>query len=153
MTKKEVLDYVMLSPANTNRAVLSGLLGEFAAGDNKEEIELTATENDVYTPDTGKVYKKVTVNVPVSTNDYTTAEVTLENNEALYTWTLYAPILDSDAVVIDEVSGGGTFMIPLYKGQAILDGTDYSGVPTITGDCVYENYKFVITGDCTIVLA
>lgn len=153
MTKKEVLDYVMLSPANTNRAVLSGLLGEFAAGDNKEEIELTATENDVYTPDTGKVYKKVTVNVPAPASDYTTAEVTLENNEALYTWTLYAPILDSDTVIVDEVSGGGTFMIPLYKGSAILDGTDYSGVPTITGDCVYENYKFVITGDCTIVLA
>lgn len=34
MTKNEVLDYVMLSPANTNRAVLSDLLNEFAAGNS-----------------------------------------------------------------------------------------------------------------------
>lgn len=64
MTKKQILDYVAKTPYNTNLAVLSGMLDAFAAGDNKEEIELTATANDVYTPDEGKVYKKVTVDVP-----------------------------------------------------------------------------------------
>lgn len=154
MTKKEILDYIIETPGNTNRAVLDGMLDTFGISDNKEEIELAATENKVYTPDEGKVYNKVTVNVPEPTNDLTTAEVILENNEALYTWTIYAPILDSDSVVVREVSHGGTFTIPLYKGRAILNGADYAGgTPTITGDCTYENYNFIITGDCTIVFA
>lgn len=151
MTKQDVIEYVMNTPHNTNPAVLSGILDDFGSSDNKQEIELSATENKVYTPDEGKVYNKVTVSVP---SDFTTAEVILENNEALYTWTIYAPILDSNAVIVDEVSNGGTFTMPLYKGSVILDGSDYAGgVPTITGNCVYENYNFIITGDCKIVFA
>lgn len=69
MTKQDILDYVRMTPYNTNIAVLSGMLDEFAKGDNKEEIELTATENKVYTPEEGKVYSKVTVEVPAPSND------------------------------------------------------------------------------------
>lgn len=154
MTKQDIINHILKTPSNTNPAVLSGLLDDFGSSDNKQEVELSATENKVYTPEEGKVYNKVTVNVPAPPSDMTTAEVILENNEALYTWTIYAPILDSNAVIVDEVSGGGTFTMPLYKGQVILDGTDYAGgVPTITGNCVYENNNFIITGDCTIVFA
>ena len=153
MTKQDILKYVKATPYNTNVAVLDGMLETFGNGDNKEEIELEDTENKVYTPDEGKVYSKVTVDVPAPLSDITTAEVILENNEALYTWEIYAPILDSNAIIIDQVSGGGTFTIPLYRGRAVLDGSDYSGVPTITGDCVYEDHNFIITGDCTIVFA
>lgn len=64
MTKQDIINYVMNTPHNTNAAVLSSMLDTFAANDNKEEIELSATENNIYTPETGKVYKKVTVNVP-----------------------------------------------------------------------------------------
>lgn len=154
MTKQDVINHILKTPSNTNPAVLSGILDGFGSSDNKQEIELSATENKVYTPEEGKVYNKVTVNVPAPPSDLTTAEVILENNEALYTWTIYAPILDSNAVIVDEVSHGGTFTMPLYKGSVILDGADYAGgVPTITGNCVYENYKFIITGDCKIVFA
>lgn len=65
MTKKDILDYVVNTPGNTNKAVLSGMLDEFAKGDDKTEVALTASENKVYTPDDGQVYNKVTVNVPV----------------------------------------------------------------------------------------
>ena len=67
MTKQDILEYVRTTPYNTNVAVLDGMLETFGASDNKEEIELAATENKVYTPDEGKVYKKVTVNVPTPT--------------------------------------------------------------------------------------
>lgn len=62
MTKEQILQYAINPPVN--RAVLSGMLDSFASSDNKEEIELTVTENGVvYTPDEGKVYSKVTVDI------------------------------------------------------------------------------------------
>ena len=64
MNKQDIINYAVETPGNTNKAVLSSMLDEFAVSDNKTEIELSATENKVYTPETGKVYNKVTVNVP-----------------------------------------------------------------------------------------
>lgn len=149
MTKKEVLDYVMLSPANTNRAVLSGLLSEFAAGDNKEEIELTATENKVYTPDTGKVYKKVTVNVPAPPSDITTATVTaIYGGDDLDIDYLTIPVIADDVISL-EVINEGTFTVPLYKGVMKI-GTSTS--EATSGDCEKVGDYIVITGDCTITV-
>ena len=56
MTKQEVISYITETPGNTNPAVLSGILDDFGGSDNKQEIELSATENKVYTPAEGKVY-------------------------------------------------------------------------------------------------
>ena len=67
MTKQDILEYLGESPSNTNPAVISGMLEAYAKSDNKEEIELSATETKVYTPASGKVYKKVTVNVEQTT--------------------------------------------------------------------------------------
>lgn len=64
MNKQDIINYAVETPGNTNKAVLSSMLDQFAVSDNKDEIELLATENKVYTPATGKVYNKVTVNVP-----------------------------------------------------------------------------------------
>lgn len=65
MDKQKVMDYILNTPQNTNPAVLSSVLDSLTISDNKEEIELSVTENGVYTPNSGKVYKKATVNVPV----------------------------------------------------------------------------------------
>ncbi len=65
MTKQDIINHILKTPSNTNPAVLSGILDDFGSSDNKQEIELSATENKVYTPAEGKVYNKVTVNVPV----------------------------------------------------------------------------------------
>lgn len=67
MNKQDIINYAVETPGNTNKAVLSSMLDQFVTSDNKEEIELSATENNIYTPATGKVYNKVTVNVPVAT--------------------------------------------------------------------------------------
>ena len=47
-TKKEILDYCTYTPHNTNRHVLSTMLDEFVTSDNKQEIELSATTNNIY---------------------------------------------------------------------------------------------------------
>lgn len=65
MTKQDILDYLQKTPHNTNVNVISSMIDEVATGDNKQEIELLAEENKVYTPTQGKVYNKVTVNVPI----------------------------------------------------------------------------------------
>lgn len=90
MTKQDILEYVRTTPYNTNVAVLDGMLETFGASDNKEEIELAATENKVYTPDEGKVYKKVTVNVPAPPS---AAEVIMPAQ--------YVTITDADVEVTD----------------------------------------------------
>lgn len=150
MTKNEVLDYVMLSPANTNRAVLSGLLGEFAAGDNKEEIELTATENNVYTPDTGKVYKKVTVNVPAPPSDITTAQVTLTyEGGGMVNNYLGFPTIENDAMHCSVENSEGTYTVPLYKGSIAIS-TNGQTATVISGDAEISDGNIIITGDCSL---
>lgn len=149
MTKQDIINYVMNTPHNTNAAVLSSMLDSFVASDNKEEIELSATENNTYTPETGQVYKKVTVNVPAPVSDYSSAEVVIVNNEALYTWEFWLPIIESNQITMEECSNSGTYIVPLYKGTMV---TERGGAPapTVTGDCTYDNGTLTITGDCTI---
>lgn len=150
MTKQDILDYVISTPYNTNKNVLEGMLDEYAESDNKQEIELSATENKVYTPDTGKVYKKVTVNVPAPVSDWTTATVTvvvgdgggLDNNY------LTLPVIESNTLKTMAIYNEGTYTIPLYKGTA--QGYAYRGVDSVSGDCTVSNDGLIITGDCTI---
>ena len=47
MTKKQILDYVMSSPWNTNPAVLSDMLDAFAESDNVDTSDATATASDI----------------------------------------------------------------------------------------------------------
>lgn len=65
MNINETIKFILRNKDSLNPAVLKTVLNDLAAGDNKEEIELSVTENGTYTPDEGKVYKKVTVNVSV----------------------------------------------------------------------------------------
>ena len=154
MTKQEVIKYLTETPGNTNPAVLSSILNEFAGSDNKEEIELSATENTVYTPDEGKVYKKVTVNVPAPASDWTSATITIENNIALYQGSCIMSVLTDNNVAAVDVSAGGTYTVPLYKGVAIAE---YSGLDTpivygdITDNSEQGSHTLTITGDGSIL--
>ena len=150
MTKQEVINYITETPGNTNAAVLSSILNEFGASDNKQEIELSATENKVYTPAEGKVYNKVTVNVPAPASDYSSAQVVINNDEALFTWAIWLPIIESNQITMEECSNSGTYVVPLYKGTMVTEERGGAPAPTITGNCTYDNGTLTITGDCTI---
>ena len=52
---------------NVPEDMMNKTWGEATSGGDVTLVELSATENKVYTPDEGEAYKKVTVNVPVPT--------------------------------------------------------------------------------------
>jgi molybdopterin-binding protein len=64
MAMNETIKFILQNKDSLNPAVLRTVLDDFGISDNKAEIELLAQENNVYTPAEGKVYNKVTVNVP-----------------------------------------------------------------------------------------
>ena len=148
MTKQEVINYIVETPGNTNPAVLSSILNEFGASDNKQEIELSATENKVYTPEEGKVYNKVTVNVPAPPSDITTATVTaIYGGDDLDIDYLTIPIIVNDVISIDAITEG-IFTVPLYKGVMKIGTTSEA----TSGNCEKVGDYIIITGDCTITV-
>ena len=64
MAMNETIKFILQNKDSLNPAVLRTVLDDFGISDNKAEIDLLAQENKVYTPAEGKVYNKVTVNVP-----------------------------------------------------------------------------------------
>ena len=148
MTKQEVINYIVETPGNTNPAVLSSILNEFGASDNKQEIEFLATENGVFTPHEGKVFNKVTVNVPAPPSDITTATVTaIYGGDDLDIDYLTIPTIVNDVISIDTITEG-TFTVPLYKGVMKIDTTSEA----TSGDCEKVGDYIIITGDCTITV-
>ena len=164
MTKQEVINYITETPGNTNPAVLSSILNEFGVSDNKQEIELSATENKVYTPAEGKVYNKVTVNVPAPPSDLSTAEVTLINSSGYQTF-IYAPTYfdnesghSSNYYVYLDGQNEVVLDIILYKGEAFISSEDNvhwfftDAIGDIEIDSQGSNLAFV-RGNGTITLA
>ncbi len=148
MTKEDIINYVLKTPSNTNPAVLSGILDDFGGSDNKQEIELSATENKVYTPAEGKVYNKVTVNVPAPPSDITTATVTaIYGGDDLDIDYLTIPIIANDIISIDAITEG-VFTVPLYKGVIKIGTTSEA----TSGNCEKVGDYIIITGDCTITV-
>lgn len=149
MTKQDIIDYIVKTPSNTNPAVLLGILDGFGSSDNKQEIELSATENKVYTPEEGKVYNKVTVNAPAPPSDITTATVTaIYGGGDLDIDYLAIPTIADNVISIDEITEG-VFTVPLYKGVMKIDA---GGSEATSGNCENVGGYIVITGDCTITV-
>lgn len=97
-------------------------------------------------------------------SDFSTAEVTFINSESgkLYTVNPVWPAIAEDGLkypdgtVSIDVASSHTFMIPMYKGRAVvspdcISDSDTQVMPTFTGGVEFdESYNFVITGDGTI---
>lgn len=149
-TKKEILDYCTYTPHNTNRHVLSTMLDEFVTSDNKQEIELSATANNIYTPASGKVYNKVTVNVPqptgkITINDngtnidiaqYATADVVVSGGGATtYVYELYDFTEEEDLhIFVPDVGATDCLVQELYKSDfatetyGFMEGRNYISI-------------------------
>ena len=148
MTKQEVINYITKTPGNTNPAVLSTILNEFGVSDNKQEIEFLATENGVFTPHEGKVFNKVTVNVPAPPSDITTATVTaIYGGDDLDIDYLTIPTIANNVISIDTITEG-VFTVPLYKGVMKIGTTSEA----TSGNCEKIGDYIIITGDCTITV-
>ena len=148
MTKQEVINYITETPGNTNPAVLSSILNEFGVSDNKQEIEFLATENGVFTPHEGKVFNKVTVNVPAPPSDITTATVTaIYGGDDLDIDYLTIPTIANNVISIDAITEG-VFTVPLYKGVMKIGTTSEA----TSGNCEKVGDYIIITGDCTITV-
>lgn len=149
MNKQDVINYVVESPQNTNPAVLSTILDNFSVSEAKKEIELLATENGVFTPHDGKVFNKVTVNVPPTPSDITTATVTaIYGGDDLDIDYLTIPVIADNVISIDEITDG-VFTVPLYKGVMKIEA---GGSEATSGNCEIVGDYIVITGDCTITV-
>lgn len=163
-TKKEILDYCTYTPHNTNRHVLSTMLDEFVTSDNKQEIELSATANNIYTPASGKVYNKVTVNVPqptgkITINDngtnidiaqYATADVAVSGGGATtHTYELYDFTEEEDLhIFVPDVGTTDCLVQELYKSDfatetyGFMEGRNYI---SILGE-IPNGYELYIDG-------
>lgn len=135
MTKNDILAYVTETPTNTNRAVLSHMLDSFESGDNKQEIELLAQENKVYTPAEGKVYNKVTVNVPASTpgSECEILEFTVDEVTGYYT-----SVKTVGEIIADNAT---TPQGILFEQDFAYRATGMGAQATIVGGSIYKlNY-------------
>jgi len=138
MTKQDILDYLQKTPHNTNVNVVGGMIDEVATGDNKQEIELLAVENKVYTPATGKVYNKVTVNVPEIQLDTLLDTITLTENGST-----------------NAQTGRGfktvNVNVPDFKPTFTLAETEESGIYTLTCSVTRSIITSKAYGMCTLI--
>lgn len=133
MDKNDIIEYVMHTPHNTNRAVLSSMLNQLAEDGSG------------------------------GSSDFSTAQVTVVNNTQEDVMMAQLPIVTTDLRVQGEVAkaeGGFVFggLTETYTVLLAKDGCafDDMGLPqhTLSGDItkVVEDdmATFVVTGDCTI---
>lgn len=96
-------------------------------------IELSATENKVYTPDEGKAYKKVTVNVPSPT-----VKLYAWKNETNIVYTKTAEPTTTDKALVPAATG---------LSEAVIAAVAAEFASVTIGETAYARYA---DGDITV---
>lgn len=119
---------------------------------------LNVTANGTYTAEAGTAYSPVSVNVP---SDYSTAQVSIRITNPIGIDPIECkglPYVYNNNILKTNPTSGGTYTVPLYKGQAeceIDNGEPLYPIQQITvgGSATLSGSNIVhITGDCTIVI-
>lgn len=89
---------------------------------------------------------------PSIESDFTTAEVTIFNNKKNKVLLVLPQVYDDQIYVSDDYQNG-TYTVPLYKGQLILQAialTSETYTTNVTGSIIKDANEFIITGDGVI---
>lgn len=108
--------------------------GDVKASGDVTLVELEATENKVYTPDTGKAYKKVTVNVPAPT-----AKLSAWKNDTAIVYTKTAEPTTSDKALVPAATG---------LSEAVIAAVADAFASITIGETTYTRYS---DGDVTVL--
>ena len=107
--------------------------GEATSGGDVTLVELSATENKVYTPDEGKAYSKVTVNVPAPT-----VKLYAWKNESNIVYTKTAEPTTADKALVPAATG---------LSEAVIAAVAAEFASVTIGETVYTKYA---DGDITV---
>lgn len=108
--------------------------GDIKASGDVTLVELEATENKVYTPDTGKAYKKVTVNVPTPT-----AKLSAWKNDTAIVYTKTAEPTTTDKALVPATTG---------LSEAVIAAVADAFASITIGETTYTRYS---DGDVTVL--
>lgn len=108
--------------------------GDVKASGDVTLVELSATENKVYTPDEGKAYKKVTVNVPAPT-----AKLSAWKNDTAIVYTKTAEPTTSDKALVPAATG---------LSEAVIAAVADAFASITIGETTYTRYS---DGDVTVL--
>ena len=138
MTKKDIIEYVMETPHNTNRAVLESMLDQLSSGGGG------------------------------GSSDFTIAMMTINNSENSYVTVGQAPTitmalgvgeLSDTRVLANPSSMPPEIPIILYKGSASFHVNDDITITSTSGSIQADDGPlgptgdYIITGDCTITIS
>lgn len=108
--------------------------GDIKASGDITLVELEATQNKVYTPDAGKAYKKVTVNVPAPT-----AKLSAWKNDTAIVYTKTAEPTTSDKALVPAATG---------LSEAVIAAVADAFASITIGETTYTRYS---DGDVTVL--
>ncbi len=129
-----VANLIEPSGYNTPADLIGKTWGDIKASGDVTLVVLEATENKVYTPDTGKAYKKVTVNVPTPT-----AKLSAWKNDTAIVYTKTAEPTTSDKALVPAATG---------LSEAVIAAVADAFASITIGETTYTRYS---DGDVTVL--